>query len=206
MNLFFLLNVFLISCVVNIASPASTIIQIEKAKDLKKTIAVKTNLLILYGAGSKNSEVVSVKNLLKSVDGSFAFVDCTNKDLKKLCKKALPEGSTYVLKHYKDGAFNKDYDRQMTKNSLQTFMRDPTGDIPFEEDPAGKDVVHLLDNAVSVSHSFLSFFSAALFLVTVGCHSHMFIATLRFFLFSATREAHAQGEKCFNNVLYELVR
>lgn len=156
-------------CVVNIASPASTIIHIEKAKDLKKTIGVKTNLLILYGAGSKNSEVVNVKNLLKSVDGSFAFVDCTNKDLKKLCKKALPEGSTYVLKHYKDGAFNKDYDRQMTKNSLQTFMRDPTGDIPFEEDPTGKDVVHLLDTPVSESQRFLPLFSSALFLATAEC-------------------------------------
>lgn len=54
-----------------------------------------------------------------------------------------------MLKHFKDGAFNKDYDRQMTKNSLQTFMRDPTGEIPYEEDPSGKDVVHLLDTNVS---------------------------------------------------------
>lgn len=136
-------------CTVQIISPASTIIDIEKAKDLKKTISTKTNLLVLYASGSRSSDVVSVKNLLRSVDGSFAFVDCTNKDLKKLCKKSLPEGDTYVLKHYKDGVFNKDYDRQMTKNSLQTFMRDPTGDIPFEEDQSAKDVVHLFDTAVS---------------------------------------------------------
>lgn len=154
MNLTVVLKLLLMSCVVHIVNSAFTIIEVEKAKDLKKTISTKTNLLVLYASSSKNSEVVNVKNLLKSVDGSFAIVDCTNKDLKKLCKKALPEGNLLVLKHYKDGAFNKDYDRQMTKNSLQTFMRDPTGEIPYEEDPSGRDVVHLLDTSVSEVDSY----------------------------------------------------
>lgn len=128
---------------------ASTIIEIEKPKDLKKTISSKTSLLVLFASSNANSEVSSVKSLLRSVDGSFASVDCSSRELKKLCKKSLPEGNTYTLKHYKDGAFNKDYDRQMTKTSLQTFMRDPTGEIPYEEEPSAKDVVHLLDTAVS---------------------------------------------------------
>lgn len=149
MNLLSLTKLFFVLCAVHIVSAAFTIIEIEKAKDLKKAISTKTNLLVLFASSSKNSDVVNVRNLLKSVDGSFAFVECANKDLKKLCKKSLPEGSTYVLKHYKDGAFNKDYDRQMTKNSLQNFMRDPTGDFPYEEDPTAKDVVHLLDLTVS---------------------------------------------------------
>lgn len=143
------IKLFLIFCAVYIVNSAFTIIEIEKAKDLKKTISTKTNLLVLFASSPKNSDVINAKNLLKSVDGSYAVVDCTNKDLKKLCKKSLPEGSSYVLKHYKDGAFNKDYDRQMTKNSLQNFMRDPTGEIPYEEDPTAKDVVHLLDTSVS---------------------------------------------------------
>lgn len=143
------IKLFLIFCAVHIVNSAFTIIEIEKAKDLKKTISTKTNLLVLFASSPKNSDVINAKNLLKSVDGSYAVVDCTNKDLKKLCKKSLPEGSSYVLKHYKDGAFNKDYDRQMTKNSLQNFMRDPTGEIPYEEDPTAKDVVHLLDTSVS---------------------------------------------------------
>lgn len=149
MNLLSAFGLCLMLSLVSVINSASSIIEIEKAKDLKKTISTKTNLLVLYGSSSRNSEVISARNLLKSVDGSFAFVDCTLKDLKKLCRKALPEGSTYVLKHYKDGAFNKDYDRQMTKNSLSNFLRDPTGEFPYEEDPTAKDVVHLLDTSVS---------------------------------------------------------
>jgi hypothetical protein len=149
MNLTSIFSLFLMLCIVDIISAAFSVIEIEKAKDLKKTISTKTNLLVLYASSSKNSEVIAIRNLLKSVDGSFAVVDCTNKDLKKLCKKNLPEGSAYVLKHYKDGVFNKDYDRQLTKSSLSTFMRDPTGEIPYEEDPTGKDVIHLFDTAVS---------------------------------------------------------
>lgn len=149
MNLFSVTNVFLILCFVNAISTAFTFIEIEKAKDLKKTISTKTNLMVMYASSARNSEVTSAKNLLNSVDGSFAFVDCSNKDLKKICKKSLPEGKPYVLKHFKDGAFNKDYDRQMTKSSLQNFLRDPTGEIPFEEDPTARDVVHLLETAVS---------------------------------------------------------
>lgn len=136
-------------CITFVITGASTIIEIDKAKDLKKVIATKTNLLVLFASSSKNSEVIAAKNLLRSVEASFASIDCSNKDLKKLCKKSLPEGKAYTLKHYKDGAYNKDYNRQMTKNSLQTFMRDPTGEIPYEEDSSGKDVVHLLDTAVS---------------------------------------------------------
>lgn len=149
MNLANIGKVFLVLCIIDVIGSAFNFIEIEKAKDLKKTISTKTNLLVLYASSPKNAEVINVKNVLKSVEGSFAFVDCTNKDLKKLCKKSLPEGNSYVLKHYKDGAFNKDYDRQMTKNSLQNFMRDPTGEFPYEEDPTARDVVHLLDTSVS---------------------------------------------------------
>jgi hypothetical protein len=129
MNLKVHAKLFLILCLAQIINSAFTLIEIEKAKDLKKTINTKTNLLVLYASGTKNADVVAVKNLFKLVDSSFAIVDCSNKDLKKLCKKSLPEGKSFVLKHYKDGVFNKDYDRQLTKNSLATFMRDPTGDI-----------------------------------------------------------------------------
>lgn len=149
MNLTTVLNFLFVLCFIQIINAAFTLLEIEKAKDLKKTISTKTNLLVLYASSTKNADVVTVKNLLKQVDGSFAIVDCSNKDLKKLCKKSLPEGKTYVLKHFKDGAFNKDYDRSLTKNSLSTFMRDPTGDIPFEEDPTSKDVLHLFDMSVS---------------------------------------------------------
>lgn len=149
MNLLGIATLLFISCLVGVVKCASTIIEIEKAKDFKKSLATKTNLLVLYTSNPKSSEVVTTKNLLKSVDGSFAFVDCTVKDLKKLCKKVLMDDNVYVLRHFKDGVFNKDYDRQMTKQSLQNFMRDPTGDIPYEEDSTAKDVIHLLETNVS---------------------------------------------------------
>lgn len=144
----------LIVLTITIQCAFSTVIEIDKQKDLKKTIATKTNLFVLYTSNPKTSEVLNVKNILKTVDGNVAFVDCNNKDLKKSCKKALPDGEGYVLKHYKDGQFNKDYDRQMTKNSLQNFLKDPTGDFPFDEEPVAKDVVHISSIPVS-KHSVL---------------------------------------------------
>lgn len=62
--------------------------------------------------------------------------------------KATP--TPVVLKHYKDGDFHKDYDRQLVVSSLVNFMREPTGDLPWEEDPIGVDVVHIQDANVSL--------------------------------------------------------
>lgn len=59
-----------------------------------------------------------------------------------------------VLKHYKDGDFHKDYDRQMTVSSFVNFLRDPSGDLPWDEDEAGADVVHIGDTEVNVTAEF----------------------------------------------------
>lgn len=61
--------------------------------------------------------------------------------------KASPD--PIILKHYKDGDFHKDYDRQPSVSSLVNFLRDPTGDLPWEEDESGADVLHLSDTDVS---------------------------------------------------------
>ena len=55
-----------------------------------------------------------------------------------------------MLKHYKDGDFHKDYDRLETMQSMVNFMRDPSGDIPWEEDGMAVDVVHISDALVSL--------------------------------------------------------
>lgn len=55
----------------------------------------------------------------------------------------------YVLKHYKDGEFNKNYDRKETVQSMVNFMLDPTGDLPWEEDAAASNVIHISDAPVS---------------------------------------------------------
>jgi hypothetical protein len=59
-------------------------------------------------------------------------VDCADKEGKKLCKKlkvAVPQTTGYELKHYKDGTFNKDYDRKFSVQSIATFMKDPSAGI-----------------------------------------------------------------------------
>lgn len=187
--------------VITLQCAFSTVIEVDKQKDLKKTIATKTNLFVLY-TNSKTPEVTNVKNVLKSVDGNVAFVDCNSKDMKKSCKKALPDGEAYVLKHYKDGQFNKDYDRQMTKSSLQNFLKDPTGDFPFDEEPVAKDVVHI--NSISVCKH--SVFIACAFYVLSPSYYHIhYLFPLFFFPLLASRETHAQIARLPYALLYKLV-
>lgn len=61
----------------------------------------------------------------------------------KLCKKLKVSPDPVAVKHFKDGEFHKDYDRQTTVSSFINFLRDPTGDLPWEEDENGSDVLHL---------------------------------------------------------------
>lgn len=65
-----------------------------------------------------------------------------------MCKKLKASPSPVILKHFKDGDFHKDYDRQLTVSSMVNFLRDPTGDIPWEEDSKGADVLHVNDPEV----------------------------------------------------------
>lgn len=73
-------------------------------------------------------------------------------ETKKLCKKLKVSPDPTALKHYKDGDFHKDYDRQPTVSSIVNFLRDPTGDLPWEEDESGADVLHLSDSDVSIDN------------------------------------------------------
>lgn len=66
-----------------------------------------------------------------------------------MCKKLKVSPDPYILKHYKDGEFSKDYDRKETVSSMVNFMRDPTGDIPWEEDSTAINVVHVSDAQVN---------------------------------------------------------
>lgn len=68
-----------------------------------------------------------------------------------MCKKLKVYPDPQIIKHYKDGEFNKDYDRKEAVNSFVNFMRDPSGDIPWEEDSSASSVVHLLDANVRKS-------------------------------------------------------
>lgn len=77
------------------------------------------------------------------------FFTSNSGETRKLCKKMKVSPDPIALKHFKDGEFHKDYDRQISVSSLVNFLRDPTGDLPWEEDESGGDVLHL-DSEVSL--------------------------------------------------------
>ncbi|KAF7266973.1 hypothetical protein GWI33_019754 [Rhynchophorus ferrugineus] len=118
-------------------------------KDLKKLLRTKTNVLVCFYNSYKKSQGVlnTLNDVAKNIkgEGVIATINCSG-EAKKLCKKLkIPGDEPFVLKHYKDGEFNKDYDRKHNEKSMTNFMRDPTGDLPWEEDDSAKDVIHISD-------------------------------------------------------------
>lgn len=65
-----------------------------------------------------------------------------------MCKKMKVFPEPYILKHYLDGEWNKDYNRRETVASMVNFMRDPSGDLPWDEDSTATDILHIPDNNV----------------------------------------------------------
>ncbi|XP_078661185.1 uncharacterized protein LOC144905411 isoform X1 [Branchiostoma floridae x Branchiostoma belcheri] len=125
----------------------SYVLTVDDHKEFKKILRTRTNVLSLFAKSEKAASPImdtfaQVAEDMKGL-GTLVFVDCSDKEAKKLCKKVKSNPATYELKHYKDGDFNKGYDRQETYKSMMNFLRDPTGDIPWEEDPTAKDVIHV---------------------------------------------------------------
>ncbi|KAG8197832.1 hypothetical protein JTE90_020110 [Oedothorax gibbosus] len=124
---------------------------IVDAKEMKKLCRTRNNVLILFTKGTRESH--DLKNIFNKAaeeirgQASLAFVDCSG-EAKKLCRKLKVTPEPHVLKHYKDGEFHKDYDRKHTVQSIVNFLRDPAGDLPWEEDDRAKDVFHISDSAV----------------------------------------------------------
>ncbi|KAG5877126.1 hypothetical protein JTB14_031279 [Gonioctena quinquepunctata] len=117
-------------------------------KDFKKILRTKTNVLVCFYNSYKQSQNVikTFKDVGDNIkgEGTMVLIDCSG-EARKMCKKLKIPNEPYVIKHYKDGDFNTDYDRKLTVSSMTNFMRDPTGDIPWEEDPSATDVVHIPD-------------------------------------------------------------
>uniref|UniRef100_A0A2M3ZE94 Protein disulfide-isomerase a5 n=1 Tax=Anopheles braziliensis TaxID=58242 RepID=A0A2M3ZE94_9DIPT len=146
----FIIAVLGASCLVHSKTQKSAVIDsIIEMKELKKLFRTKTNVLILFVAGSKENMAIisSFREAAETVKGQGTLVqfDCNHSEVKKICKKLKAHPAPFVLKHFKDGDYHKDYDRQATSTSIVNFMRDPTGDLPWEEDPVGADVVHVPD-------------------------------------------------------------
>ncbi|XP_045458329.1 protein disulfide-isomerase A5 [Melitaea cinxia] len=128
----------------------SVISDIDDIKDFKKLLRTKTNVLVFFMNNNKASQssLDIFKEAADTMKGqaTLAVIDCSGSESKKLCKKfKVPNDKPYKLKHYKDGEYHKDYDRGMTLSAMVNFLRDPTGDLPWEEDPQAADIVHLAD-------------------------------------------------------------
>nr|XP_026500812.1 protein disulfide-isomerase A5 [Vanessa tameamea] len=128
----------------------SVISDIDDIKEFKKLLRTKTNVLVLFINNNKASQPVLevFKEAADNMKGQATLVmmDCSGSEGKKLCKKLkVSTEKPYRLKHYKDGDYHKDYNRGMSVSAMVNFLRDPTGDLPWEEDPEAADIVHLAD-------------------------------------------------------------
>ncbi|XP_076456070.1 protein disulfide-isomerase A5-like [Babylonia areolata] len=121
------------------------IIRVDDFKDFKKLLRTRTNLLVIFTQSEKaaSKSLALFNEVAEEMRGkaTMAYVNCG--DDKKLCKKLKVYTTTFELKHYKDGEFNKNYDRKLAVKSMVNFLMDPTGDIPWDEDPTATDVVHI---------------------------------------------------------------
>ncbi|CAH3172769.1 unnamed protein product [Porites evermanni] len=129
----------------------SSIIQVNDIKPFKKLQRTHTNLLVLFAQSERDAlkkfdVLAEVAEEMKG-KGTIAHVNCgESKDAKKLCKKLKVPPQPVVLKHYKDGNFNKDYDRKFAVKSMINFLNDPLGEMPWEEEDGTEDVRHVNTN------------------------------------------------------------
>jgi len=127
-------------------STKSLVESVDDHKDFKKILRTKNNVLVLFiGNAKKATDITKVLGeVSQEVKGlaTLLSVDCESKEGKKLCKKLKVSTNRYTIKHFKDGDFHKDYDRSEKTKSMVTFLKDPAGDLPWEEDPGAQDVVH----------------------------------------------------------------
>ena len=123
------------------------VVTVSDQKEWKKVLKTRTNVLALFANGEKS--VASYLPMYEAVadrirgKGTLVYVDCTSKDGKKFCKNLKIKANPFVLKHYKDGKFNKDYDRLLNEKSMNSFMENPTVDPPWSEDTVAADVRHV---------------------------------------------------------------
>ena len=139
--------VILVALIVNAKKPSKPLIEeISDHKDFKKFLKTRNNILVYFYSNNIQKDISELlKKVSESTKGlaTLVSVDCSSQDGKKLCKKV--KASNGELKHYKSGEYHKDYDRPMTFASMDNFLRDPTGDAPWEEDEDSGDVLFLND-------------------------------------------------------------
>lgn len=120
-------------------------LEVDELKQWKKLVRTRTNVLALFTAGKKYVEefLPVFERVAETVKGkgTLAYIDCS--DSKKMCKTLKAKPKTFILKHYQEGKFLKNYDRLLQEKSLFNFVLNPNADPPWSEDPIAKDVKHI---------------------------------------------------------------
>lgn len=144
----FIFNLLIIGCLTISYGQAASKNQLETCtneKEFKNLLKTKPNLLILFGKNDAESKgfIKLLKEVNPKVAGlaSIAYVNCEVN--KKVCKKQKVSPEPTELKHYHNGKFNTDYERSLQVKSIRNFLADPTGDLPWEEEPESQDVIHI---------------------------------------------------------------
>ena len=133
------------------AKPKCAISEIDDQKAFKKFIKSRSSILVLFVTDesqlikASGSFVCDALNVMKgNVD--ISHVNCGNKG-KRLCKQLKVNPTNFLLHHYKDGDFNVNYDRPQVTKSLVAFLKNPTGEAPWSDDPSAASVLHLESKA-----------------------------------------------------------
>ncbi|CAK8672303.1 unnamed protein product [Clavelina lepadiformis] len=120
---------------------------IDNMKSFKKLLRTKTNVLVMFADNEKSAEkkftIYGEAALASKGTATLAWIDCSNKEGKKICKKQKANPAPVEIQHYKDGEFSAIYERKFSVKSIVGFLKNPTGDGPWEEEDSAKDVVHI---------------------------------------------------------------
>jgi len=133
---------FLIDC----TKKAVVVEEFSDPKQFKQLLRSRNNVMVLFtqSKSAANSVLKMYKDAAAEIRGigTMIMVDCGGQG-QKLCRQQKANPDPNAFHHFKDGKFHKVYDRSLTTKSLVRFMNDPTGEVPWEEEPGGKSVVHL---------------------------------------------------------------
>lgn len=121
--------------------------KIEDTKQFKKLLRTKTNILTLFAKNeklaTKQFKILGEAAVKSKGIGTLSWINCDQKEGKKLCKKHKYGSTGTDLVHFKDGEFSSVYDRKMSVLSIYSFLKDPKSDGPWVEEDSAKNVVHL---------------------------------------------------------------
>ena len=120
--------------------------KVDDVKVFKKILKTRLNVLTLFTSSDQAAKkfLPTFERVAEIISGKGTLVYVNCKDAKKMCKNLkVDSGDKFILKHYMEGKYHKDYDRQLVERSLLNFMENPTQDAPWSEDPTAGDVQHL---------------------------------------------------------------